>query len=153
VLALSWWLVASRPRRDTAADTRRPPSAALRLGGFLVLLAFVFALVAGASGYMSLALLIGAGILGCGNIALVLYVGISVGDALVAYALRVRPLRLLGMVQRQRPLLERHAHGFLRWFAFAAWVIFSLRYLGFWSSAVDLGQTLLATDFRRGALS
>jgi hypothetical protein len=100
---------------------------------------------------MSLALLVGAGILGCGNIALVLYVGVSVGDALVAYILRVRPLRLLGMVERQRPLLERRAHGLLRWLAVATWVIFSLRYPGFWSSAVALAQAALGAEFKRGA--
>ena len=123
------------------------------LGARAVLLALLVALGAGAAGYMNLALLIGAGILGMGNIALVLYVGISVGDALTAYVLRVRPLRLLGMVERQRPVLERRVHGFLRWLAVAAWVIFSLRYFGFWSSAVVLVQAALGAGFKRGFLN
>ena len=71
----------------------------------------------------------------------------------MAFVLRVRPLRLLGMVERQRPLLERRTHGLLRWLAVATWVIFALRYLGFWSSAVDLVQAALGTEFKRGFLS
>jgi len=153
VVVLAWWLVWRRPRPGKVWDSVPEPSAGLRFGVYLVLFAFVVALMAGAAGFMSLGLLVGAGILGCGNIALVLYVGVSVGDALVAYILRVQPLRLLGMVERQRPLLERRAHGLLRGLAVTAWVIFSLRYLGFWSSAVALVQAALGAEFKRGALS
>src|SRR5262245_10017755 len=153
MVVLVWWLVSRRPRPGKSVDTAPEPRAGMRLGAYLLLLAFVFAFAAGASGYMSLALLVGAGVLGCGNIALVLYVGVSIGDALVAYALRVRPLRLLGMVQRQRSLLERGAHRILRALAIVTWVIFSLRYFGFWSSAVDLAQAVLGAEFKRGFLN
>ena len=153
VMVLAWWLVSRRPRPGKAWDTIPEPSAALRLGARLALLAFVTAFVAGAAGYMSLGLLLGSGVLGSGNIALVLYVGVSVGDALVAFVLRVRPLRLLGMVERRRPVVERRAHGILRGLAIAGWIIFSLRYFGLWSSAVVLGQALLGAQFQRGFLS
>ena len=89
----------------------------LRLAGGVLLVAFAVAFVAGAAGYMRLALLLGAGVLGNGYLALVLYAGVRVGDGLVAFALRVRPLRYLGMVQGRRPLLERRAHALLRWLA------------------------------------
>src|SRR5262245_39293542 len=54
---------------------------------------------------MKLALLLGGGILGNGYLALVLYAGVRVGDGLVAFALRSRPLRYLGTVRRQHALL------------------------------------------------
>src|SRR5262249_59365815 len=86
-----------------------------------VLVAFAGAFAAGGAGYMTFAVLLGSGVLGSGYVALVLYAGVRVGDALVAFLLRVRPLRLLGMVERRRPLLERRAHGLLRWLAIGGW--------------------------------
>src|SRR5262249_53590881 len=118
-----------------------------------VLVAFAGAFAAGGAGYMTFAVLLGSGVLGSGYVALVLYVGVSVGDALVAFLLRVRPLRLLGMVERRRPLLEKRAHGILRALAIAGWAIFSLRYFGLWSWAVALAQAALAAEFKRGFLS
>jgi potassium efflux system protein len=117
-----------------------------------VFFVFAVAFVAGAAGYMSLAVLLGSGVLGSGYLALVFYAGVRVADALVAFALRVRPLRLLGMVERRRPLIELRAHGLLRWLAIGGWLIFALRYFGLWSWAVALLQTALRAEFRRGFL-
>jgi potassium-dependent mechanosensitive channel len=149
---LAWWLVSKRPRASRVGETVLQTSPALRIGARLVLLAFAGAFVAGAAGYMSLALLLGSGVLGSGYLALVFYAGVRVGDALVAFLLRVRPLRLLGMVERCRPLLERRGHGLLRWLAIVGWVIFALRYYGLWSWAVAKAQAALGAELQRGFL-
>jgi potassium efflux system protein len=151
-LVLGWWLVRQRPRpaRDSVPTPATSP--AWKLGARLVLLAFATAFVAGASGYVSLAVLLGSGVLGSGSLALVFYAGVRVGDALVAYALRVRPFRLLGMVERHRPLIEARAHGLLRWLAIGGWLILTLRYFGLWSSTVAVAQAVLEAELQRGSL-
>ena len=116
-------------------------------------LVFSVAFVAGAAGYMRLALLLGSGVLGSGYIAFALYAAIRVGDGLVAFGLRVPPLCHLAMARHHRPLLERRAHGLLRGLAFGAWVFFALRYFSLWTSAVSLAETALAAELHRGALS
>src|SRR5439155_7996977 len=102
MVVLTWWL-ASSPRRGAAA-TITTRERALRPAPRVVLVTFASAFVVGAAGNMSLGLLLGSGVLGNGYLALVLYAGIRVADGLVAFALRVRPLCVLGMVQRHRPL-------------------------------------------------
>ena len=150
---LAWWLVARRPRHGPTTPAPTARERALRIAAGLLLTAFGVALVAGAAGYMSLALLLGAGILGSGYVGLVLYAGVRVGDALVVFMLRVRPFRLLGMVARRRPLLERRAHDLLRWLAIGGWLMFALRYFGLWSAAMAFARGALQAEVRLGAVS
>ena len=67
----------------------------------------VLAFLAESAGYSGLAQLVGGGMLVSAYIAVILYGAIRVLDGLVAFAVRVRPLRLLGMVQRHRYTLRR----------------------------------------------
>jgi potassium efflux system protein len=152
VAVLSWWV----SRRSRGARGGSPATGAQRvltIAARVVLVAFSAALMAGIAGYMRLALLLGGRILGNGYLALVLYAGVGVGDGLVAFALRARPLRYLGMVQRWHPLLERRAHSLLRGLAIAGWVILSLQYFGLWPAAAALTQAALGAEVRRGTLS
>src|SRR5437867_5766928 len=135
------------------ADTITSRERALRPAARVVLVTFAAAFVVGAAGNMSLGPLLSAGVLGNGYLALVLYAGIRVADGLVAFALRVRPLCVLGMVQRHRPLLERRAHGLLRGLAIAGWAVFALKYFGLWGAAVELTEAALGAHLRRGSLS
>jgi len=152
-IAVLAWRAARWRRAATAAEAVPGPARALRVATVVVLLAFAAAFMAGVAGYMKLALLLGSGVLGSGYLALVLYTGVRVGDGLVAFTLREGPLRYLGMVRRHRPLLERRAHGLLRWLAIGAWAIFALRYFGLWSRAVTVGGGALAAELHRGSLS
>jgi potassium-dependent mechanosensitive channel len=152
VVVLAWWL-SRRPRTAPAAPVVDRGRVVLRIAAGAVLIAFAAALVAGVAGYMKLALLLGGRILGNGYLALVLYAGVRVGDGLVMFALRSRPLRYLGMVRRRRPLLERRAHGLLRALAIGAWVMLALQYFGLWPAAVALTQAALGAELQRGALS
>ena len=119
----------------------------------LVLVAFAAATVAAAAGYMRLALLFGAGILGNGYLAVVLYAAVRVADGLVACSLRGWPLSHLAMVRRYRPLLERRARILLRSVAAGVWVVFSLRYFGLWNAAVDAVVAALGATLKRGSVS
>ena len=124
----------------------------MQIGARLVFLAFVGAFVAGAAGYMSLALLLGSSVLGSGYLALVFYAGVRVGDALVAFILRVRPVasarhgrappRAPRAARARPPALARHRRV----------AVLSLRYFGLWTWAVALVQTALGAELRRGFL-
>jgi len=96
------------------------------MGTAIVLAAFATAFTAGALGYMHLARMIGTGALGSSYAGLVMAVGVRATRDLVAYALRVRPLRLLRAVQRHRPLIEYRVAGFLGWAGTIGWVVSAL---------------------------
>jgi potassium-dependent mechanosensitive channel len=129
----------------------RPQSRPIAMRALLAV--FAVALGAGMAGYMNLSLLLGAGVVGSGYLALVLGAGVRVADGLVSLALRVPPLSRLRSVERHRPLVERRAHGLLRFFAVAAWVVLALRYFGLWNAARDTAQAALVAELERGSLS
>jgi potassium-dependent mechanosensitive channel len=126
---------------------------ALRVGAGLVLVILVVGLVAGVLGYMRLARLLASIVLGSGALALMLYASVRVVSGVVAFALRVWPLRLLQMVQHHRDLLERRAHTVLRWTAIGVWTIRMLNYVGLFQSALSFGTAVLGARLQRGSMS
>ena len=151
---LAWLLGSGRLRRAPAAEPivpdvwrSSPATAALAL----VVCAASFA--AAAYGTMRLARLLGAGLLVGLLTALVAYSAVQVTDGLLGFALRVWPLRRLGMVCRHRDLLERRLHVLVCWIAALAWATGTLRFHGLLGSALALGQAALDAEVRRGAMS
>jgi potassium efflux system protein len=121
------------------------------LWGQLAILAS--AVCAGAFGSMRLARLLGTEVLASSYIGLVLYAGVRVGEGLVAYVLRVRPLRTLVMVQHHRELLQRRLHLALRWISVGTWIHFTLAGLGVLSPIWLAVETVLGTRYIRGSVS
>jgi potassium efflux system protein len=113
----------------------------------------VGAVFTGALGYMRLARLLGGAVLASSYVALVLYAGVRVGEGLVAYVLRARPLRQLLMVQRHRALLQRRIDLALRWLAIVTWVYFTLDELGVMDSLWSAGAMALGARYSRGSVS
>jgi potassium efflux system protein len=102
LVAVAWL---RRPLAPMApAESRRRRLAQLRR---LVLGLVAVALVAGALGYMRLARALEFAAVGMPMWALVLWAVVRLSDAVVGWALRVRPLRLLRAVQEYRLPLER----------------------------------------------
>ena len=101
-----------------------------KMGTAVLLLAFATAFTAGALGYMHLARMIGTGALGASYAGLVMAVAVRAGRDLVAYALRVRPLRLLRAVQLHRPLIEYRVAGLLGWAGTVGWIVSALSAFG-----------------------
>jgi small-conductance mechanosensitive channel len=139
----------------------RPPSAvgvetisltAFRLGGGLVMIVFAIALVASVLGYMRLARLLTAGVLGSGVLALTLYAAVRVLHGVAALALRVWPLQGLHLVQHHRDLLERRAHRVLVAAAIGAWVTRTLNYVGLFQPALSAVGSALAVPLGRGSI-
>ncbi len=107
VALMIWWM---RPARlkDLTPDMAR--SLFFRVLGVAVRVLLVgasLALLAEASGYSALGNLIGNGALFAAYAAIILYGAVRVVDGLVAFALRVRPLHLLGMARRHSWLIRQ----------------------------------------------
>ncbi|HEY7868303.1 MAG TPA: mechanosensitive ion channel domain-containing protein [Methylomirabilota bacterium] len=125
----------------------------LNTAGTLALAAFSLALVVAVAGYMGLALLLGAGVLGSAYLAVVLYAAVQVADRLIAFALHERPLSALAMVRHNQPVLERRARRLLRVAAGVAWVYFALKYFHLSADAVAAVQAALRATLTRGSIS
>ena len=93
-----------------------------QIGGGVLALASV-ALVAGMGGYLRLARAIEFTLIGAAQWALVLWALVRISDAFVAWALRVRPLRLLRAVQEHRTGLERRLQHVFHLLAGVFWAI------------------------------
>ena len=129
------------------------PARTLRVGVFGIGFIFIVGFLAGLFGYMRLARLLASGLLGGGALALVLYSYLRVVDGLMAFALRVWPLRLLRMVKHHSRLLERHLHRVFIWTGVIVWGMRSLDYVGLFQPAQSLARDLFAAKLELGTTS
>ncbi len=153
ILALGYALGSGDLRRPPAGARESERLRALRMGAGLVLLVFAAALGAAVLGYLRLGRLLASGVLGSAYLALLLNAGIRVLTGVAALVFRMWPVRLLGMVQHHRDLLERRTYRLLVWLAVGVWTLRSLAYVGLLGPVRTLGQSLLGAKLERGALS
>jgi small-conductance mechanosensitive channel len=151
---LAWLLGSGRLRPGPAAGVIAPELWSASPAAAAVALAVCTASFAAAAyGTMRLARLLGAGLLVAVLMALVAYSAVQVTDGLARFALRVPPLRGLGMVARHRDLLERRIHVLVCWIAALAWVTGTLRFHGLLGPALGLAEAVLDAEVRRGAMA
>ncbi len=153
-MALMGWVL--RPRRLEGVELTQEQMSALRPLGFvakLLLACFTLALATGASGYMQLARLIGGGVLTCTYAALAFYASLRAADGLLAFALRVRPLRLLRFVNTHREALRRRVHRVLRVSAVLGWLVLTLTFFGILENVLAGGRAVLDASLSFGSLT
>ena len=143
---LAWLLGSGRSGRAPES----PP--ARRAVAVFALVVCTGAFAAAAYGAMGLARTLGANLLFSAFAAIIAFAAVQVADGLLAFALRVWPLRRLGMVHRHRSLLERRGHLLFCWMMTAIWAVGTLRFIGVLEWALGLGQAVLAAELRRGAM-
>ena len=153
IVVLGWSLLFGHLRGNAMRTSGTGRTGALRVVATLIVLTLAGALVAGVAGYLRLSRILASEMIAGGTVALALYAFVRVFSGVVAFALRVWPLRLLHTVLDHRDLLERRAHGFLVWAAAVIWVGRSLDYLGLLQPALALGSAILATKLERGSIS
>jgi potassium-dependent mechanosensitive channel len=153
ILTLGYALRSGVLRRPPAGVSESEQLRSLRVGAGLVLLLLVATLGAVVLGYVRLGRLLASGVLGSAYAALILSAFVRVLTGVAALVLRIWPVRLLGMVQHHRALLERRTHRVLVWLAVVVWVVRSLSYVGLLGPVWMLGQSVLAAKVERGALS
>jgi small-conductance mechanosensitive channel len=152
--ALLGWFIRSGRLDDLIAASGGSASARVRRDLFkLALVGVLAALVADIVGNVSLARLVGSGVLSSGYLAMVLIAGRRLAEGLVTFALRVRPLVRLRMVAHHGADLERRAQALLRAISAIVWVVGMLDYFGALMPGVALARQILGANLVMGALS
>ncbi len=116
------WFIRSTRGASGGTTSRKIIRAAARIG--FVLFALVFC--ANALGYVGLANYLGGGALAAGYLAILLYAAAEILEGLIFFALQIRPLASLAMVQRHRGLLRRRVARVISFGAFLLWVWLAL---------------------------
>src|ERR1044071_4691726 len=126
---LSLWLLRSPARCQLWLSEKPEPHRWTILVSYAALAISFAALVANVLGYLTLANLLGNGLLQSSFLALVLYAFVLALDELGQMALQARPLAALSMVRLHRPLLHRRLRRGLNWLALALWAVGTLQQL------------------------
>ena len=150
---LSWCFWAGRVDDLVAARGGTARAHVRKLLLKLALVGLLVAPVAGVVGNMSLARLLGVGILSSGYLALVLIAGRRLAEGLFIFALRVPPLARLRMVQNHGARFEQRGIVLLRTISALGWAVGTLDYFGALTPAIAGGQRILAAGLTLGALS
>jgi small-conductance mechanosensitive channel len=116
------WFIRSTRTAAHGTTSRKTTRAAARVGIVL----FIAVFVTNSLGYVALANYLGAGALAAAYIAILLYAAAGILEGLSFFALQIRPLALLGVVQRHRPLLRRRLAWLIYFAAFVLWVVLTL---------------------------
>ena len=151
VIVSGWLLTKARQAHEELSGQAGLPI--LRLGASIFLLIFALGLVGGIIGYVSLASVLVSGSLSAAITAPFLYVSVLIISGLIAFALRVWPLRTLRMVQHHRDILEKRAYRLLLGAALFAFIMRYLDHTGLLNPALSLGKTILTSRLERGAMS
>jgi small-conductance mechanosensitive channel len=124
-LMIGWLLRPARLREVPAyAERGRLYLVGLACRGALGVM--LVAIVSESLGYSALGRLLGDAVLESAYLAVVLYAGVRIFDSLVTFALRVRPLGALGMVQRTRFAMAARIHKGAVWGAGLLWLVGTL---------------------------
>ena len=150
IAVISYSLIAFRWRRHPWLTERRRP---FRIVAACVIAVLGIGIIANVLGYLRLARLLASTVLGSGALALSLYASLLVLMGVTAVALRAWPLRLLGMVQHHRDLLESRTHTVLSWLVVLGWVGRLLDYVGFLQPTVASVTAVLTARLHRGSMS
>jgi small-conductance mechanosensitive channel len=152
--ALLGWFIRSGRVTDLIAASGGTPPARIRRDLFkLALAGILIALVADIVGNVSLARLVGSGVLSSGYLAMVLVAGRRLAEGLITFALRVWPLVGLRMVEHHGARLARRAHRLLRVSSVIVWTVGTLDYFAVLMPAVALARQALAAKLAIGELS
>jgi small-conductance mechanosensitive channel len=149
---LLWYIRRMRtsPSEAAASDHSR---ALIRAALAAACAFFALTALANALGYLALANLVGNAVLRSMYFGLVLYALVEILDALVIMALRVRPLRYLGMVQRHRELLRQRVRWGLNALALWLWALFALERLAVRQRVISAIRDVFTAEADIGSIS
>jgi small-conductance mechanosensitive channel len=153
VAVMLTWLVRTGHADALTASRLEPVSRIRRMLLNVGLGGCAIAFVAGTIGNVSLARLVGSGVLLSGYLALVLIAGRRLVEGLVIFALRVPPLTHLRMVQHHGAYLEERASMLLRAAVGISWSVATLGYFGALTPAIAGVRRILGASLTLGVLS
>ncbi len=118
----------------------------------IALVIFVVAFITNVLGFVSLANVIGNGVLSSAYIALVIYTAVQIVRGLIIFALRVRPLVGTLIVQNNRPLIRERSVKIVSWFAVIIWLLITLNLFSIRQTIFSFIRNLLSWSFTVGSL-
>jgi len=157
VLFLLWFLQSLRAPVASVDSTLHGNHSTLRgkmirIAAWAALAFCVATGIANALGYVTLSNLLGNAVMSSAYYGLVLFALTVIIEGLIAFALSVRPLMLLGMVQRHGDLLLRRLRLIVRAGALVLWGVFLLDRLAIRERVVDAGKTALTSELTLGSI-
>jgi potassium-dependent mechanosensitive channel len=126
IMAFLFWLVRSINRLHGPTMKVGRLNKIIKIAASLAFALGAAAFIANATGYLTLANLIGNAILGSAYFALVLYALTELLQSLVMIAFRLRAFRTLRIVSRHGVLLRHRLHRIFQWTAVLLWFLFTL---------------------------
>jgi potassium efflux system protein len=148
-----WLIRPSRLARLPAEMLREPFIRAVGTAMRIATGMFGLGIVAEVVGLGNLSELVGNGSLRAAYTALFFYALLKVLQSLVAYALVLRPLRLLRLVSRNRTQVRRRLNRGLGWVVVGAWAYLALTNFGLATTAKNDLADLLGASIGAGAVS
>jgi small-conductance mechanosensitive channel len=150
---LLWLLRRSRFAQASPEMLREPAFRAVGVALRAAIALFAVAIASEVFGLSNLSDLLGNGMLRSAYVGFLLYGMLKVVQSLLAYALVLRPLRLLHLVSRHRVRVRRHLDRGLAVIAAAAWVYATLSFFGVAAFLRAALAGLLGAELEVGALS
>src|SRR6476469_3713974 len=141
LIFLVWFI---RARRRSGPRTTSNKTA--RVGASIAVAGFGVIIVADLLGYVALANYLSVAILTAAYFAVALYAAARILEGLVFFALQIRPIASLAVVQRQRPLLRRRIARLIEMAAIVTWVLLALSAFSFREAVVSRTIALLNAE-------
>lgn len=147
------WLIQSKRLSEVPDAERNWLWRTVRIGARIAGIVFLAAVIGNALGYVSIASLVGDALLGSAYLAVILFATVRIADGLIMFTLRIRPISLLGMVQRHRRFLRRRVQRTLRWIAALLWALFTLELFSLRAPVAENIRAALSARLEVGSLS
>lgn len=124
----------------------------IRIAAWAALAFCVATGIANALGYVTLSNLLGNAVMSSAYYGLILFALAVIVEGLIAFALSVRPLLLLRMVQRHGDLVLRRVQLVVRAGALVLWGLFLFDRLAIRERVVEAGKTAFTSEFTLGSI-
>lgn len=148
-----WLYLARLSKNETEKIVHGKIFRTIKIAALVALPIFALSFLANIFGYVTLARILGNAVLRSAYTAVILYAGVRIIDGLIIFALRFRPLNLLGMVKEYRFLIQNRMRKFLRLAAFVLWLIITLDLLALREPLFDWLKTIFTTELKLGSLA
>jgi len=153
-IVLLWWWLVSRSLEQVVDNKADSGTIKLIEWGYRIAIFYLgVGLVAVTIGYTNLGRIIIPGTISAIILALEIYLCVRILGGAVSIALRIRPLRMLLIVNRHRDLLENRIYLLFIGLAIIAWTIRTLDHVGLLSTVASMGMAVLNTKMEKGAIS
>jgi len=157
VLFLIWFLRSLRaPAAPVESTLGRSYSVLreriIRIAAWAALAFCIATGIANALGYVTLSNLLGNAVMSSAYYGLILFALSIIVEGLIAFALSVRPLMLLRMVQRHGDLVLRRVQLVVRAGALVLWGLFLLDRLAIRERVIEAGKTAFTSEFTLGSI-